>query len=856
MHYRLTLTAGQHANSRPIFERECSGSGHILLGRGEDADVVLNDTAVSRVHCQISYESNVLVLMDLGSTSGTYRNGQQVSASTALGDGDALRLGATTLRVALQSCAGDSERGRVAQPLSAAADLDVRTDPSKTAMPGAGSGGRRPARDPEVLDTLIDPRRRHAPAMPNIAIRLERPVTIIGRGQDCDCQLANPTVSRRHAEITRRDERLIIRDLRSANGTFVNEQRLRGRAQLRAGDHVRFGSLDLAFDGRQLTSHAVQHAQQVGDAGINIELVGLGKQVVSRDDGRLTPLLADVSLKIAPQEFVGIFGTAGCGKSTLMDAMNGRRPATAGAVLYNGRNLYDHFDAFKGGIGYVPQELIFHDALTVADALTYAAEIRLPPDTSTEELEQNVDRVLRDVGLFERRGVAVRNLSGGQRKRVSIAIELLSRPNALFLDEATSGLDLRTEAEMMRIFRDVAASGVTTLCITHYADSLEACDKVIYLIQGRLAFYGTPAELKQHFGVDNIREVFWREPRHTAEEWAQRFEETRACSGRCLEAQTDNAALEQRRTKLRPGDLLRVVRSPEYATQFRVLLRRFTRVLLNDARALALLLGLAPILGVLVSYRFGSLPQGATEGARQMNITFAVVVGMFFLGLFGSIREVVKELRIYLHERFATLHILPYLGSKLAVLGVVNAVQVLVMYLFVRWGGPLDLAAGSELALLITMFLIAFSATALGLAASCAVDTTDKAVITMVVLIMPQILFTQALGPLEGTLALIGKALIPCYWGLDALRSLLDPQHFPTDPHSHGWFASIVALLVFTSIYSAAGVYFLHRKDGPYGRIDILPVVEEGRSALRRLLVRLQARWPAAKRITPQHRSH
>jgi ABC-type multidrug transport system ATPase subunit len=271
-----------------------------------------------------------------------------------------------------------------------------------------------------------------------------------------------------------------------------------------------------------------------------------------------------------------------------MDTVNGRRPATEGQVLFDGDNLYNQFDRFKRGIGYVPQELIFHDGLPVGDALRYASRLRLPDDTTEAEIEQAVDRVLGIVGLVAQKGTLIRHLSGGQKKRVSIAMELLSQPSVLFLDEATSGLDLGTEAQMMSLFRELADGGVTTLCITHYVDSLDACDMVAYFVKGRLAFFGPPAELKTWFGVKAIREVYLKEKEKTPEQWEAAFRASDAYRRYVLDRASP--PVPEDATRVRPGHAIEAVRPRDLKRQAKVLTSRYVQLVRSDRRALGVAL--------------------------------------------------------------------------------------------------------------------------------------------------------------------------------------------------------------------------------------------------------------------------
>ena len=485
------------------------------------------------------------------------------------------------------------------------------------------------------------------------------------------------------------------------------------------------------------------------ERGTRIDVHGLGKRVWSRDSGRLTWLLQDINMTVAPREFVGILGMSGSGKSTLIDAINGRRPASTGQVLYNNRNLYEDFDTFKQGIGYVPQRLIVHDRLPLTDALRYAGQLRLPPDSDGACSDADIDRVLERVNLTGRRETRIAHLSGGEQKRAAIAVELLSRPSVLFLDEATSGLDQLTETLMMQLFRSLTDGGVTTVCVSHYADSLELCDKIVYLVDGHLAFYGHPEALKRYFDVGSIREAVLRHGDSGGLKLALAYLDSPYC---CGEPGASVAVPAPTTSLQRPCNRQAAKnRSDGTLRQFATLTRRNTQLLLSDWRTLLVALVLPLVIGLLGSLAFAP-PDGVTgllekareaslssrrgaavneweqvltdvegilehpamlppadsmgtinrvknalkdrassqtlhkEAVRQLFMQFMVSTSIFCLGIFGSIREIVKEQSVYTHERFNGLRIAPYLASKLVPLAGIAALQVFVLQMFHEHG--------------------------------------------------------------------------------------------------------------------------------------------------------------------------
>ena len=805
----FVLTAPE--GTREIAVGDAATVGEFVLGRSSEAGLFLNDPGVSRRHCRIRVRDGAFEVEDLGSRAGTRLNGRPLDAPARLAHGDELTVGGVLLRVKL---VGDGDR-------------DV--DEEETIPPP-------PAR--EEARTIVAPRGAvPTKAGPRLSVEVPEGVVSLGRDPACTIPLDHVLVSRRHAEIRRTDGETEVRDLGSTNGTFVNGKAVDGTAPLAAGDVLSLGPFRLHFDGIRVTSAPAA-------AGMRIEVREIGKEVNDRQTGRRIHLLRNLSLTIEPREFVGI--------STFMDTLNGRRPATEGAVLYDGKNLYNHFDSYKRGIGYVPQELIFHPELPVGDALRYASRLRLPDDTTDREIEENIDRVLTIVGLAGQKGTLVTNLSGGQKKRVSIAIELLSRPTVLFLDEATSGLDLGTEAQMMKLFRELAEGGATTLCITHYVDSLDACDMVACLIGGRLAFYGPPDELKTYFGVKAIRDVYLLENERTPEEWETRYRESdahrRYVTGRAAPPR------DEERTVVRPGQAMEQIRPSDPVRQLSVLIRRYVQVLSHDRRNLLLMFALAPVIGVLASLVLSG-GHGADVHAlarQQGQLCFMMTLTMFFLGVFGGIREIVKELPVYRHERFVNLEILPYVGSKLIPLAAIAGVQTALLLLTVH-------ALADMRANLIGQFVILFptavGALTLGLAISAAVDTADKAILLMILVLIPQLLFANAFIELGGFGEFVAGAGILSYWCHDGLKSLLPDRlldltapsanlYAPAKPFlfgHNGWFLDLFMIVVFFAIYAALVLWFLRRKDGPYGKPFRMPFVRSGYW----IRVQTRSRWLA-----------
>jgi len=415
----------------------------LTLGRDPTNDIVVEADTVSRRHASLVRRDGEWEIIDLGSTNGLQSLAGRRVERAVLRDGERLLVG--------QSVELQFSRGAPSAP------------PAPSIAPCPSAAG--PASPPR-------------PPTREIALPSDVPL-VLGRGEQADLVLAHPQVSKNHARITRRGGRYVVEDLRSTSGTYVNGQPVRAHP-LREGDELRVGSSRLILRENKL---------QVLDEAGNLRLDAFH---LSREVGKGRVILSDVSLSILPREFVAIVGGSGSGKTTLLNALCGFQPASTGRVLLNGVDLYQSFSAYRNELGYVPQDDIIHRDLPVMRALNYAAALRMPRDTSEFERRQRVQEVLHQLDIHSCWDRPMKQLSGGQRKRVSMGVELLTRPSLFFLDEATSGLDPGTEAQLMRLLRRLADEGRTVVLVTHATKNVMMCDKVVFLARGgHLAYFGT-----------------------------------------------------------------------------------------------------------------------------------------------------------------------------------------------------------------------------------------------------------------------------------------------------------------------------------------------------------------------------
>lgn len=617
------------------------------------------------------------------------------------------------------------------------------------------------------------------------AIRFdEKEVLTFGRDASNDVCLNVPTVSRFHAQIERVGKRYRVQDLQSSNGTFVNDERITGEVWLQPEDTIRIGPF------RYLMGED-QFIQYDETSGLKVEAVGLNKWV--RKD---LNILENISLIFQPREFIVVVGQSGGGKSTLVDAIAGYRPATHGRVLVNGIDIYRNFDAIRNEIGYVPQRDIIHMELTVYQALDYAARLRMPRDTSKEERHQRIMEVLEDLDLVHRKDVQISGLSGGQQKRVSIGVELLTRPGLFFLDEPTSGLDPGTETAFMHLMRRLADQGRTIIMVTHATKNVMLADKVAFLARGGyLAWFGPPDEALKYFDqyrtererltremeFDQIYAILDDPSKGNAQEWAQRYQEHHAFQkyiAEPLQSRPESLPLVTA-TTAPPAEKSAPVQPRQRSTasalhQFFVLSARNLKILTRDRSSLMLMLIAAPLVGALdfvIAPLMGRAPfDYATGDAANGSITlFLLTVNCLLVGGLSQMREFVKEADIYRRERLVNLKILPYVTSKLWVAALLafyhGAAYAVIRYL------AFDMPGGTQefVLIYITLVLAVLAGMVGGLLVSAFAKNSSSAPLLLILMIVPQIVLSGALAPVPD----YASAIASTRWAFEGLIGIV-----------------------------------------------------------------------------------
>ncbi|MFZ0960669.1 MAG: FHA domain-containing protein [Terriglobia bacterium] len=568
-------------------------------------------------------------------------------------------------------------------------------------------------------------------------IDLAKDHLVIGRDPSCDVVIAHPIVSKKHAEIIKQDGKSLIVDLGSVNGTFVNGIRVK-RHELQELDRVVIGPSELHFHGGTLT--------HVPDGRVvRLDSVHLNFQVTDINTGQPKLLLDDLSLVVKPKELIGLLGPSGAGKTTLMNALNGFVKPTSGQVLYNGMDLYQNLDALKSTIGFVPQEDIMHRQLPVRRCLYYAAKLRLSDDISEEEINRRVEEMLETLKIDQQRwDNPVATLSGGQRKRVSLGIELLPKPGVLFLDEPTAGLDPRTETLMMMLFRQLANQGSTIVITTHLLGSFGVLDKVVVLVQGRLAYYGPGTKFLEYFKAESPPDVYDDLTDNNtipyAMELKKRFQGAPLYQNLVVDPQRDIPGAQGAATaapaQSQPQEKRFSLR------QFTTLLQRTWELKFSDRAQTLLLFGQAPLVALLVALM--------ASGPNQVQTIFMAMFSSLWFGCSNAVREIVDEQTIYKRERQTGLKIPSYVLSKLAVLSFVAFVQCfMVVLICLLVNHALSLSLPEAGAAILIMFLVALNGSLIGLLISSFVRTPEKALTLFPLVLIPELLLCGLFLPVR-----------------------------------------------------------------------------------------------------------
>jgi ABC transport system ATP-binding/permease protein len=723
-----------------------------LIGRNPESAIELADGRVSWVHAALLVEDGVWVLHDPAPDYGPSRNGTFYQGSERV-----TRLEITgpmvvhfgnhedgpVLRFELQELAPREQREAIPPQ---------RNEGDTTFLPGV----------------YRDPTSR---------FRLQSKIIKIGRRPDNDVVLSDLGVSKQHAELRLSSTgRYQIIDLGSHNGTFVNGIRV-NEAELTETDIVSIGHATFRLVGGELREY-------IDEGNVSFEAHDL--QVFVNDGGKQKILLQGITFPLAERSMMAVIGPAGAGKSTLLNALTGKRPANKGEVLYDYRNLYDSYDELKFRIGLVPQESVTHDQLTAKTALGYAAELRFPPDAGEAERDQRVDEVLDELSMTPHANTRIERLSGGQKKRVNIGLELLTKPSLLFLDEPTSPLDPHLKRDLFLQMRKMAdpdaPTGQSVVVITHDVEKklLEQCDRLIVLQPGgKMAYFGPPAEGLRYFGAEDWADVFQTFADQSQRDFAAEFR------GSPEYAKYVAAPISERERlappERRPDDDA-AARQRGLFNQVGTMARRYRRVMVADRVFMVTTIVMPIVLGLLV--RVMPSPQGLTgslpfhPNGNALQLLMILVMSAVLSGTALSIREFIKEKDIFERERMAGLSATAYLLSKVVVLSIISVLQVLLIVLVGLAGRKVPshgaLIPGTSLIeIYVGMAVLCVVSMLLGLAVSTLVTKSDQTMPLLVGVTMIQVALSGGMFPLTGV-GSWASLIAPARGGLAAIASSIN----------------------------------------------------------------------------------
>jgi ABC-type multidrug transport system ATPase subunit/pSer/pThr/pTyr-binding forkhead associated (FHA) protein/ABC-type multidrug transport system permease subunit len=699
----------------------------LVLGKSPECDLIMLEGEISRQHAQIIHNSNnELYIVDLGSTNGTFVNGRKLEP-------------------------GVPYQININDEISFSSSLGNRItfDPDNFTSKRAINQSKNESSDfREILGTT------------DILDKLNRkPKITIGRSTECDVVLpGQSSISRKHAVIEKRGKRFFLTDLGSMNGTFLNGKRIDGSVEVRETDAIYIGRYLFKLKGR---------ARDIAQ-NISIRAEFISKQF---SDGKMG--LHECSFDIPAQSLTAVMGPSGCGKTTLLKVLNGETPSTEGRVLISGLDLDENYDYVKTLIGYVPQDDIIHRELTVDQTLYYAARLRMG-QVDPELMANKIEQVLSALKIVDHRSKPVSKISGGQRKRVSIAVEILTDPLILFLDEPTSPLDPQTIEEFLSILKDLSLNGTTVVMVTHKPEDLLYMDSVIFMAEGGfLVYQGNSMDYLSYFKSKDIVNVYAELAKPKAKKWIEK----RPVANTLKKAKTSFP-------KRGKGNV-------NFVQQFWWLTIRNFNIKLNDKVNTSILLLQAPIIAALIGLIFEEI---------VLAVPFLMAVSSVWFGTNNAAREIVSESTIYRRERMFNQGIVPYILSKITVLTCFSAVQsfLFIGIIFFRFKGN-DLAWNNFALTFLWMLLLSISSTLLGLLLSAIVSTSEKVMSLVPIILIPQIMLAGIVTKIKLPIVEWLSYLTLSRWGTEGFgliqEQIIAPTPTQKEPEASGTWSAKEALI-------------------------------------------------------------
>ena len=774
-----------------------------MVGRDLRADVRVAHPLISRAHLVLRFDYGRWMAIDNGSLNGMFVNGRRIP-SVDITDGMTVNVGNPD-GPAINFLVG-RHQGSAGRPPQTSS-VRVTPPPSTPSWPASPSQGAstagswqpppsrpRPTYPPPQPAYPARPPSAPAPAAPppaaaptqmrpvanksaptsNIAtsmLKILRPSAPtetppgsvkIGRATDNDIVIPDVLASRHHATLIPTPGGMEIADNRSINGTFVNGTRVE-TALLGEGDVVTIGNVDLVFAGGTLVRRTETEA---ATATGGLEVRGVTWTIEHNKT-----LLENISFSARPGTLTAVIGPSGAGKSTLARLIAGYTHPTSGTVAFEGHNIHAEYASLRSRIGMVPQDDVVHGQLTVNQALMYAAELRLPPDTTKEDRQQVVAQVLSELEMTQHADTRVDRLSGGQRKRASVALELLTGPSLLILDEPTSGLDPALDRQVMTMLRQLADAGRVVLVVTHSLTYLDVCDQVILLAPGgKTAFCGPPDQIGPTMGTMNWADIF----SSVANEPEAAYERYLALTG----PTPPPPPMET------PSD----IGEPTHTSllrQFSTIARRQMRLIVSDRGYFVFLAVLPFIMGVLSLSVPGTVGFGVPDPMGNApnepgQILVLLNVGAIFMGTALTVRDLIGERAIFRREQAVGLSTTAYLLAKVCIYAAFAILQssIVTAITIAGKGAPTQGSLtflSPTLELFVVMAATTVTAAMVGLALSALAKSNEQIMPLLVVAVMSQLVFSGGMIPVTGRLVLDQLSwFTPARWGFAASASTVD----------------------------------------------------------------------------------
>lgn len=715
-----TLTIIDASGRLIEYDLDAFGSGSISLGRSPENNIVLHDDIVARLQGQLVWHEGRWVYRDLNSTNGTHviqENRHTLLHTTPqaipVKNGTLLRFGSQ----------GNARRQVMALFTFSSMPKGWRNYPLTDQPVLLGSSGQ-------------------------CAIRLTAPGT-----PPVACVIRSYGTEH---ELVRQDPYTPI---------LVNGQPVQQGTALCDKDTLQIGNSLLIFAGGSLFYKSQ-------NAGLSLKARGITK-VVKGAGGKKKAILNDVSLDIQPNEFVAIIGGSGAGKTTIMNAISCFEPEFSGLVETSGVNLKENFDTLKGIIGFAPQQDILYENLTLSRMLTNAARLRMPKGTRRGEIRARIDEVLQMVELTPYRNTLISKLSGGQKKRASIAVELLSDPRIFFLDEPSSGLDPGTEKSLMIMLNHMAKEqSKTIIMVTHNVSNLELCDQVIFMAPGgRLAFEGPVQEAREFFHVSDLTDIYNQLADDRSGLAARRFAQSRPMNTN-MNMNTNGTWNGNQNWNPQASPIPFQKENDSAFRQYGIFLDRYFAILLRDPKKLAMLLVMPVLIALLLKVVSSDGVFDNYNDTKSM--LFSLSSSAIWIGLFNTIQEICKERVIVRREYMSKLKLFPYLMAKFTISGILGLLQALLLggiYCALMGNLPEGILFSSSVPeIILTLWFTILASEAMGFIVSSVAKSGDKAMTYAPILLIVQLLFSGILFEMKGFSELLSMLTIS-KWSVEALGS-------------------------------------------------------------------------------------